>query len=356
IMGYSQYKIKNKEACLSKNPSFKPEMVDLVFTKYPSNKDNWRTPYDTLLKKRIEEVLSVFPDLNKSTVKWNFILQTSCTNEAEARKMFHGAVIKYSEIKDLKRTGITQKTGTVINKSVPLAARPEDFKHIISQDAAFEDSVVFQVFERNKNWKNMTVVNDWTGSMYFYGAQVALWHKLNFDKGSVAHLLFFNDGDQQKDYQKKIGTTGGIYTCQPDSFSEIISTMEKAMKNGNGGDLQENVVEALIKASSLDNSNGDLILIADNNAPIRDLSLLSEIKRPVRIIVCHGNRNLEINPHLLMLAVATNGSIHTMEEDLYNLQQLKEGQKVKLQNVPYIMLNGKLMRYKKYMTVANNQF
>ena len=53
------------------------------------------------------------------------------------------------------------------------------------------DSVVSAVLDRHLDWQNMIVVNDWTGSMYPYGAQVLKWQLLNYRKSGLTSLTLF---------------------------------------------------------------------------------------------------------------------------------------------------------------------
>jgi antitoxin component YwqK of YwqJK toxin-antitoxin module len=74
------------------------------------------------------------------------------------------------------------------------------------------NSVVFNVLRRNPNWQNKLVVADLTGSMYPYAQQISTWLKLYFAKDTVSqNFAFFNDGDNKRDEEKKIGSAGGVY-------------------------------------------------------------------------------------------------------------------------------------------------
>jgi hypothetical protein len=99
------------------------------------------------------------------------------------------------------------------------------------------------------------------------------------------------------------------------------------MRNGDGGDLPENNVEALLKAEQL-NPGGELVLIADNWASPRDLSECDKINSPVHVILCSARSG--VNPDYLFLARVTNGSVHTRDEDITNLGSMKEGEQVKI--------------------------
>lgn len=96
-------------------------------------------------------------------------------------------------------------------------------------------------------WTKELIVMDITGSMYPYAQQVSTWLQLHLSTDSTQrYFVFFNDGDRKPDVVKKIGTTGGIYFTAARKVEDIISTMNLAIKNGEGGDAQENVIEAIL--------------------------------------------------------------------------------------------------------------
>lgn len=340
-MGYASWQIQNPE--IWKNENRVPVSVDIVFTSYPKKKEDWITNYDLLLRKRIEAVLKLVPNLKmRQEVKWNFILQTDCETEEEAKRMFHGAVIKYltlvPETTPVKKEGVqaTEDIVTIYN----------EIETGVYGLVPFRDSVVLKVFERN-NWGKMLVVTDWTGSMYPYGSQVVLWHRLNFEKDLVKYFIFFNDGNQKADRQKRVGNTGGIYYCRPDSLDYLVKVMKFVAKRGTGGDIPENNIEALLKGIRLFKGYDELVMIADNNAAVRDMALLPKVTVPVRIILCGLDENKVIHPHYLEIARLTGGSIHILEEDILNLNELKEGEKIVIAGNEYIVKRGKIIFRKK---------
>lgn len=87
------------------------------------------------------------------------------------------------------------------------------------------DSTVIKTLDRNKDWKNMLVICDFTGSMSPYTSQLLVWHKLNLQTGSngIKYFTFFNDGDSKRDGAKKIGATGGIYSVESGNFDDVVN-------------------------------------------------------------------------------------------------------------------------------------
>jgi Leucine-rich repeat (LRR) protein len=188
------------------------------------------------------------------------------------------------------------------------------------------DSVVHAVFNRHPEWKNILVVNDWTGSMYGYGAQVLDWHLKNFEKSGVLSLTLFNDGDMRPHHEKKVGETGGIYMEPADNVPQLVDLFNYVMLQGGGGDAPENNIEAILKSIETYERFSEIVLIADNNACIRDISLSDRIGVPVRVVVCGYDEKKGVNPHLVYLAKITNGGIYTIEDDLENIDtDLAEG-------------------------------
>ncbi len=200
-------------------------------------------------------------------------------------------------------------------------------------------NIVYKVMSRNKNkWKKELIVMDITGSMYPYAQQVATWLELHFCTDSTQqYFVFFNDGDRKPDAAKKIGVTGGTYFTAAKRTSDIIKTMELAIRNGEGGDAQENVIEAILYGLKKIKDIEQIVLIADNWAPARDISLLSKIKIPVHIILCGVTSGMKINADYLNIAYKTRGSLHTIEEDIYFLIQNKNNE---------FFINGNLYKIK----------
>ena len=303
--------------------------IDLVFTKYPADKSKWRTDYHGLLKDRIDALLAIDSCFLKRGIQWNMYLQTSCKTEAEAKRCFHGFVIKYRP-KEVR--------------TISDIANPKDLHDLMSGFAVPSDSTVIKVMQRHPDWKKMLVIMDWTGSMYQYGAQLVLWHKLGMDAfpDRMAHLVFFNDGNKKKTWQKEIGKTGGIYYTQTRNMNGIIATMEKVMFRGDGGDLPENDLEALVKSAKLLEGFEEVILIADNKSDVRDIQLLSELTVPVHVILCDVQADKYYNRDYVRIAFQSGGSLHTMEEDIEGLAELQKGENISIGNIDYHIKDGTL--------------
>jgi hypothetical protein len=216
-----------------------------------------------------------------------------------------------------------------------------EIEEYLKGEADNADSVITVTMKRN-DWKDMLVVCDVTGSMSPYVAQVALWYRLRFKTEPNLQFVLFNDGDNLDDDKKKIGATGGIYYSRSKGVDSLDSLMSYVQAKGYGGDAPENNMEALIKGTKMAKPFKDLVMIADNYAPVKDIELLSTFKTPVHIILC-GSTAGRVHPDYLKIAWKTKGTVHTIEQDIISLARLSEGQKIKLGNTTYRIMGGEFV-------------
>lgn len=289
--------------------------VDLVYTEFRRSE---RFNQPKLNRYRLESLKKVMPELFKlENVQWNIIEQTGADNQPDAEKLFHGFVFNLTEARG--------------------AEDIEYIEDVVNNQIEIEDSTVLNVFNRNK-WDKMLITADLTGSMSPYVGQVLLWFKLNETDKKAKYFMFFNDGDLTPDEDKKVGKVGGLYASPATNYKDIENLAFKTIRNGDGGDWQENDIEALYNGIKNCPECQDIILIADNDSPIRDFSMTVMIKKPVRIILCGVDDY--INPQYLNLAKATKGSVHTMEEDITNLMEMKEGETIEVKGKTYKIYKG----------------
>ena len=202
------------------------------------------------------------------------------------------------------------------------------------------DTTVSSVFKRHQ-WNGAVVIADVTGSMYPYSGQLLQWLKLTMTTKTKRHFTFFNDGDDKEDAAKLIGKTGGIYSVYTESYDEVEKIIQKAMLNGGGGDAPENNIEALLESQKLCAACDSIVMIVDNWAPVKDISLLTGYNKPVKVVVCGVMES--INKDYLKLVRDTKGSLHLMEEDIYNLAELKEGESIKIHGINYKLVKGEFV-------------
>ncbi len=174
------------------------------------------------------------------------------------------------------------------------------------------NSVIYKAFHQHPEWKNVSIVADWTGSMYAYVGQIMRWHKLNMDRKLVKHMVLFNDGNDNKrqSSRKIVGSTGGIYYADPHDLDDLLAKVEQAVDNGDGGDAEENDLEAVLAAIDRYNTK-EVVLIADNTS-VRDMELLSGVNKPVHVILCNGGWVQDY----IEIAYRTGGSITTINDEL----------------------------------------
>jgi hypothetical protein len=324
------YLISEKDKLFLKTADVR--QIDLVFTDYPKGQD-----LKKLNLNRIKEVESWQKSLvSNYNITWKIIRQTDCKNEAEAETMFHGIVVHYKgpQTEEDRLMEIA-----AANKLLPLE---EDLKDPVKFRKSLPDSTILKVFERNKNWKNMAVVADMTGSMSPYTAQLVLWFKLKVNDQRIQDLIFFNDGDATPDDQKVIGKTGGIYHDKGNNYKQVRELAMKTIRAGCGGDAPENDCEALLYAFDVAPKASEYILIADNLAPIKDIILLEKLNKPVRVILC--GTTYGISPEFLNLARKTGGSVHTMEADLEDLIKKNEGEKFTFMKEKFRIEKGMIVK------------
>jgi len=200
------------------------------------------------------------------------------------------------------------------------------------------DTSILNILDRTK-WQNTTIVGDVTGSMYKYTAQLLLWVKTNPIGSKSKNFVFFNDGDNMPDEDKKTGSTGGIYYKTCNTYIEVENLATSTMLKGAGGDYAENNIEALLKGEKAFPATEFQVMIADNWAPIKDKVLSLQLTKPVRIVLC-GATEFNVNIDYLNLARITRGSVHLMETDLYNLAGLKEGEIFTVGKNSFVVKNG----------------
>jgi hypothetical protein len=190
-----------------------------------------------------------------------------------------------------------------------------------------KDTLAYDVLERNReHWKHVTIISDWTASMYAHTTQVLRWHLARIDESRIINFIFFNDGDHKQLSEKVVGSTGGIYATKSKDYLEVIRLMRHVKEMGDGGDLPENDMEAIIYAIEHFPESENFVLIADNRSDIRDFELLEKINRPIHIILARVflDNVAYIKGQYLHLAMKTGGTIHTRFYDYTTPQALEQ--------------------------------
>jgi len=287
--------------------------IEIVFTRYPYHLAAWNINYYELLAQRLQNLFKYNPSLNTKQIQWNIIRQTACQSKEEASKLFHGFVLTTIP-------KVAEKGKKTTNQHMPYEEQiVRDYS--IALDT-FEvkkpsESIIQDYFEKfPERLDQALVVMDWTASMYPYACETILFNLKNSEKYKASHFSFFNDGDQKKNWQKKIGETGGIYFAPANEMNWVLATMKKAQEAGNGGDIPENDIEALQKSIQQYPNSSPVLLVADNQSPIRDDSLMQAIDQPIHVILCgiayefFGKKIHILNPQYYHLARQHGGSLY----------------------------------------------
>ena len=346
-------------------------LVDLVFTLYPQDPNTWKVGYDNLMEARFRQLDQKIPALVADTsVVWRIVIQTNCTSLAQATNMFHGFVLYPENSLPTSTELFSDGVANLIEKEIAAFTLPPfvpekvvterpaerfdawkleknflDVQGIIAGEKSASDSTIIEVFERHPEWKNALVVIDWTASMYRQGALLIAWQQEHRKENRIRHFVFFNDGDGKYEDEKVIGSTGGIYETPAADLSEMLPAIEGVTKGGEGGDHAENDLEALRQGIASCPKCKQIILIADNTGPVRDLILLREIEVPIKILLCRAY-NDDIEPDYLTIADFTNGSLHTKDRDLENINDSIQNGILKVGEVAYEKKNDRFRKFK----------
>lgn len=360
-MAFEAYAVQN-EIHLKRVSEREIVAIDLVYTLFPMNKD-----FIELNRNRLKELLRLYPEIaNKKNIQWRWIAQTEAQNRAEANRMFHGWVIYYRPEKQ-----ITSEIKEIIIPNDEPDEDLDDFGEVLgykkkgSATLLFEDlkpqatlgadkGIVYTVLDKHLNrWNSIGLVMDWTASMYEFGWYLPDWLKKNNEKAkNIQSFVLFNDGNGKKEGEKVIGQTGGIYFTHSREVRDWFKLMMECSNNDTGeNDWQENPVEALLYAQIICPDCKDLVLVADARSPARDFSLLDALihqcrlkQQRIHVILCGANEMLQAE--YIYLAVATKGTLHTLEEDV-DISALGENQEFQLNGKQWIFQNGQLRRLKK---------
>jgi hypothetical protein len=208
---------------------------------------------------------------------------------------------------------------------------PEARLDFIDENGGITDSTVYKVFQRHFTWDKSAVILDWTSPMYTSSAQAVLYHKVNRKKSGIRYFVFFNDGNRLPKHKKKIAKTGGVYYSKANNLYLVTKRFNYVVKRSKADDDNaNNDLEAVLRAVKKYNEVNQFILVADNSTCIRDYDLLKLINVPIKVIITniHG----PINPQYINLAYKSGGSIHLIDDDIYNYV-LKSSAKTK-QSLP----------------------
>jgi hypothetical protein len=197
---------------------------------------------------------------------------------------------------------------------------------------------------RNKSFrKKWAFVVDVTGSMAPYTGQVLALLKTRPELATDHYFSFFNDGNGAPEILKRVGNSGGVYTVKTAHFDTIYQTMERAMRAGTGGDLPENNIEAILRTIKQWPSVDSILMLADAQAPVKDLQILNFVNKPVHLVLC-GDISKIIPIDYVRIAKSTLGIIITNEGEIRDLHLRKVGQTIEVGEAEYLFTHRGLER------------
>jgi len=197
---------------------------------------------------------------------------------------------------------------------------------------------------RNKSFKGKwAFVIDVTGSMAPYTGQVMAILKSRPNLATDHYFSFFNDGNGAPEILKRIGNSGGVYTVKTSNFDSIYQTMQRAMNAGSGGDLPENNIEAILRSLKKWSDVDTVLMVADANAPVKDIRILRFVDKPVQLVLCGDITNL-IPLDYVRIAKATKGNILTNDGEIRDLHLKKVGQTIEVGEAEYTFTQKGLER------------
>lgn len=191
-------------------------------------------------------------------------------------------------------------------------------------------SAVYKSFEKMPIDQKLAIVMDVTGSMTNHIISASFWLNKNKNELSFTSFTVFNDGDDQKDHEKEVGVTGGIYFTT--FFNEFSNKTRTAMQNGNGGDYPENDIEAILYACRKDAKKTGVLLIADNMSGVKDIELLNKLDLPISLMPCGLTGSIHQN--YLDIVYKTKGKIYYSDQVIH-VDSLSRGDSFKIRRTTY---------------------
>jgi hypothetical protein len=202
----------------------------------------------------------------------------------------------------------------------------------------------YQALDRNiEQWKNIVIVCDITTSMFPYTTQVFDWMTENSDNTSIKGIVFFTDCDSLG-RQTRGRLPGKMFSVRKRDELLLWDTMFAAINNTeNNKDKPENNIEALLYAQKHFPDADEFVMIADNSSEVKDMRLLSKVKKKVHVILCGETyqKNYAFQSDFIEIAKKTKGSIHTVEDDIENVSKVKDMSVVRVGNIYFRFHKGK---------------
>ncbi len=202
----------------------------------------------------------------------------------------------------------------------------------------------YEALDRNaEKWKNIVIVCDMTSSMFPYTTQVFDWMMENVDNNSIKGIIFFTDCDSLGN-ETRGKLPGKMFMVKKKDELLLWDTMFAAINNTeNNKDKSENNIEALLYAQKNFPEVDDFVMIADNSSGVKDMKNLSKLKKRTHIILCGETykKDLAFQSDYIQIAKKTEGSIHTLEDDIVNPANIKEMTVIRVGRIYFRFQKGK---------------
>ncbi|MEI7597578.1 MAG: hypothetical protein WCK02_17665 [Bacteroidota bacterium] len=250
--------------------------------------------------------------------------------------------IKKQEAEELRKRELLKNAALLADEVKRIKTKCEKYGFTLEEGkkrgfANENKEEVVDILDRNK-WDDKLILCDVTGSMRPYSSQLAIWYQLRYAVEKNPQFVFFNDDNRKPNY--------GVYYAPSKGIDSLCLKMSEVAAIYYGGDAAENNMGALINGTKLAKPFKEIIMIADNNAPVKDIELLSEFNLPVHIILC-GPNNSYIGLDYLLIAWKTKGSIHTIEQDITEIASMSEGQEIMIKGNTYRIMGGRFVKISK---------
>ncbi|GAB2620177.1 hypothetical protein GCM10027035_15490 [Emticicia sediminis] len=324
-----EFYMNSKPLSLELKPS-EPEEQTNIATKSAPNTDISKPTEETIAKLNDSPV---FPELYNETQE--FGEQTE--NEIKLSKITNKRLV----FKDNLADDLAEKEIRFISAS---AVSMSDKISRVRELGKTYELTSYDALDRNiDKWKNIVIVCDITSTMFPYTTQVFDWMNENTDNQSIKGIVFFTDCDSLG-RQTRGRLPGKMFAVRSKDELVLWDTMFAAINNTeNNKDKPENNIEALLYAQKHFPDADEFVMIADNSTQVKDMKQLSKIKKKVHIILCGETyeKNVAFQSDYIQIAKKTKGTIHTLEDDIENIEKVKEMSVVRVGNIYFRFHKGK---------------
>lgn len=324
-----EFYMNSKPLSLELKPS-EPEEQTNIATKSAPNTDISKPTEETIAKLNDSPV---FPELYNETQE----ISEQTENEVKLSKITNKRLVFKNDLaNDLAEKEIRFISASAVSMSDKISRVRELGKtyELTSYDA----------LDRNiDKWKNIVIVCDITSTMFPYTTQVFDWMNENTDNQSIKGIVFFTDCDSLG-RQTRGRLPGKMFAVRSKDELVLWDTMFAAINNTeNNKDKPENNIEALLYAQKYFPDADEFVMIADNSTQVKDMKQLSKVKKKVHIILCGETyeKNMAFQSDYIQIAKKTKGTIHTLEDDIENIEKVKEMSVVRVGNIYFRFHKGK---------------